>query len=190
MTGAQELVLTSGHRVTAAAGASGDARRDAPLEVIVLHTTTKATLQALRTAARLAEGLAARIRLLVLEIVPYPLPLDEPQVPLEFTHRRFRTVAADTSIDTQVDIRLGRDKAQMLESALKPHSLVVLAAKGGWWPTAETRLAKRLERMGHQVVVCRAETVKNRDKRLYSNETASKREGFVRRVPALQHPFN
>jgi hypothetical protein len=42
----------------------------------------------------------------------------------------------------------------MLESALKPHSLVVLAAKSGWWPTAEKRLAKRLEHLGHQVVVC------------------------------------
>jgi hypothetical protein len=127
---------------------------ETPLEVIVLHTTTNATLQALRTAAGLAEGLAARIRLLVLEIVPYPLPLNTPQVPVEFTQRRFRTVASDTSIDTQVDIRLGRDKAQMLESALRPHSLVVLAAKSGWWPTAEKRLAKRLEHMGHQVVIC------------------------------------
>lgn len=127
---------------------------DAPLEVIVLHTTTNATLQALRTAARLAEGLAAHIRLLVLEIVPYPLPLNTPQVPVDFTQRRFRTVASDTSIDTHVDIRLGRDKAQMLESALKPHSLVVLTAKSGWWPTAEKRLAKRLEHQGHQVVVC------------------------------------
>jgi hypothetical protein len=42
----------------------------------------------------------------------------------------------------------------MLESALKPHSLVVMAAKTAWWPTAEKRLAKRLERIGHHVVVC------------------------------------
>lgn len=183
MMGAQELVLTSRHRVIAAA----EVHRDAPLEVIVLHTTTSATLQALRTAARLAEGLAVRIRLLVLEIVPYPLPLDEPQVPLEFTHRHFRTVALESKIETGVDIRLGRDKAQMLESALKPHSLVVMAAKTGWWPTAEKRLAKRLERLGHQVVVCSAETLKNRGRHPYSNDTASKREELVRRVPTFQH---
>jgi len=150
MMGGQELVLASGHRAAKPADACGDK----PLEVIVLHTTTKATLQALRTAARLAEGLAAHIRLLVLEIVPYPLPVSAPPVPVEFTHRRFRTVALETKIDTDVDIRLGRDKAQMLESALKPHSLVVMAVKTGWWPSAEKRLAKRLERTGHQVVVC------------------------------------
>lgn len=146
----QERTLTNRRRVIAQHETHGDA----PLEVIVLHTTTNATLQALRTAARLAEGLAARIRLLVLETVPYPLPVNNPQVPVEFTKRHFRTVALDTSIDTHVDIRLGRDKKQMLESALKPHSLVVMAAKKGWWPTAESRLAKRLERLGHQVVVC------------------------------------
>jgi hypothetical protein len=150
MMGAQELVLTRRRQAIAPAETHGEA----PLEVIVLHTTTKATLQALRTAARLAEGLAARIRLLVLETVPYPLPLNSPQVPMEFTHRHFRTVALETKIDTDVDIRLGRDKVQMLESALKPHSLVVIAAKTGWWPSAEKRLAKRLERTGHQVVVC------------------------------------
>ena len=149
-------MLTNRHRVIA----HENARSDAPLEVVVLHTTTSATLQALRTAARLAEGLAARIRLLVLETVPYPLPVNTPQVPVEFTERRFRTVASETSIDTRVDIRLGRDQAEMLESALEPHSLVVVAAKGGWWPTAQKRqakrLAKRLERLGHQVVVCSA----------------------------------
>jgi len=154
MMGAQELVLAGRHRTIATQGANNDASGEAPLEVIVLHTTTSATLRALRTAARLAEGLAARIRLLVLEIVPYPLPVAAPPVPLEFTHRRFRTVALETKIDTDVDIRLGRDKAQMLESALKPHSLVVMAAKTGWWPNAEKRLARRLENLGHQVVVC------------------------------------
>jgi hypothetical protein len=150
MMGAQELLLTSRHSVATPA----DPRGDSPLEVIVLHTTTGATLQALRTAARLAEGLAARIRLLVLEVVPYPLPVSAPPVSSEFTHRHFRTVALETKIETDVDIRLGRDKTQMLESALKPRSLVVIAAKSRWWPSAEKRLAKRLERTGHQVVVC------------------------------------
>ena len=162
MLGAQELVLTNRHRAIAPLDAHvdshADAQGDAPLEVVVLHTTTSDTLQALRTAARLAEGLAARIRLLVLETVPYPLPVNAPQVQEEFTKRRFRTVASATTVDTRVDIRLGRDKAQMLESALAPHSLVVMAAKSGWWPTAQKRqakrLAKRLELLGHQVVVC------------------------------------
>jgi hypothetical protein len=158
MLGAQELVQTSRPRPAPPVNQPVCRLGEAPLEVVVLHSTTSATLHALRTAAQLAEGLAARIRLLVLETVPYPLPVNTPQVPVEFTQRRFRTVAAETSIDTRVDIRLGRDKTQMLESALRPHSLVVLSAKHSWWPTAQRRrarrTAKRLELLGHQVVVC------------------------------------
>jgi hypothetical protein len=121
------------------------------LEVFVLHTTTKATLRSLRTAAELAAGLTACIRLLVLEVVPYPLEIDSPGVPLEFTQRRFRTVVSEARVDTLIDIRLGRDRQAMLESALKPGSLVVLERGARW--TAEHRLAKRLQRLGHQVVL-------------------------------------
>lgn len=122
------------------------------LEVVVLHTSIKETLEALRTAARLADGLAAQIRLLVLEPVPYPLPMDHPPVELEFTKLRFWTVAADARVETRVDIRLGRDYRSMLESALHPRSLIVVGGRRGWWLAQRCRLANRLERLGHHVV--------------------------------------
>lgn len=122
------------------------------MEIVVLHTTVTETLQALKTAAHLASGLSARIRLLVLEIVPYPLPLDRPNVPLPFTRRRFRTLAASSSAETNIDIHLVRDPDKTIESVLEPHSVVVMGARRSWWPNAHTRVAKRLERMGHQVV--------------------------------------
>ncbi len=120
------------------------------LEVVVLHTTTQATLESLKTAAGLAAGLAARIRLLVLEVVPYPLDVETPRVPVEFTRKRFWTVASEARVDTLIDIRLGRDSRRMLEAALKPGSLVVLE-RGAWW-TSKYWLARRLEKLGHQVV--------------------------------------
>ncbi|MGA3201270.1 MAG: hypothetical protein ABSF12_02120 [Bryobacteraceae bacterium] len=124
----------------------------ATMEIVVLHTTIAETLQALKTAARLADGLSARIRLLVLEVVPYPLPLDRPHVPLAFTRRRFRTLAANSSIETNIDIHLVRDPDQTIESILEPHSVVVMGAHRSWWPNAHSRVAARLERLGHQVV--------------------------------------
>jgi len=133
-------------------GKAGSETSDCSLEVIVLHTTTAGTLKALRTAAGFAEGLAARIRLLVLQVVPYPLSLNAPDVPVTFTRRRFRTIAADANIETHIDIRFGRDQAQMLAGSIKPRSVVVLGGRRRWWPTAESRLAKRLERQGHQVM--------------------------------------
>lgn len=125
---------------------------DSSLEVVVLHTTTPGTLRALQEAARLANGLAAQIRLLVLQVVPYPLPLDEPPVPLEFTRNRFRTVASDVPIETEVDIRIGRDRQHMLGSILQPRSVVVLGDRPGWWPSEQKRLVKWLTGRGHQVV--------------------------------------
>jgi len=125
---------------------------EATLEIVVLHTTVSETLQALKTAANLAQGLSARIRLLVLEVVPYPLPIDRPNVPLPFTKRRFRTLAANSSVETNIDIHLVRDPDKTIESILEPHSVVVMGAHRSWWPNAHARVAKRLERLGHQVI--------------------------------------
>jgi len=125
-----------------------------PLELVVLHTTTQGTLHALRTAADLAQGLGARIRLLVLQAVPYALPLTEPNVSLEFTQRRFRTLAAGSGVDTYVDIRLGRDRETMLKSAVERDSVVVVGKlRKHLWFSKENRLVKQLKRMGYQVVV-------------------------------------
>ncbi len=126
----------------------------ATMEIVVLHTTVAETLAALKTAARLAGGLSARIRLLVLEVVPYPLPLDRPNVPLPFTHRRFRTLSSslETSIETNIDIHLVRDPDKAIESVLEPNSVVVMGTRRSWWPSAHRRVAKRLARLGHQVV--------------------------------------
>lgn len=135
-----------------AAHARSIVAQQASLEVVVLHTTTTETLEALKTAAHLARGLSGRIRLLVLEVVPYPLPLDRPTVPLPFTQRRFRTLADNATIETNVDIHLVRDRTCSIEAMLEPHSVIVMAIHRTWWPSAQCRLAKHLERAGHQVV--------------------------------------
>jgi hypothetical protein len=132
-------------------GLSAGSGAEGAFEVVVLYTTVPGTLESLRRAADLAEGLAARIRLLVLTVVPYPLTMESPAVPLPFARRRFITLANEARVDTLVDIRLGRDEERMLEAALKPGSLVVLERRK-WWPARERRLARRLQRLGHNVV--------------------------------------
>ena len=127
----------------------------ATMEVVVLYTTVPETLQALKMAAHLAHDLSARIRLLVLEVVPYPLPLDQPAVTLPFSRQRFRTLAENApravKVDTEVDIHLVRDPHEAIESILEPHSVVVLGGRRTWWPSAQGRLARRLKRSGHSV---------------------------------------
>lgn len=122
------------------------------LEIVVLHTTTKETLTALKTAATLAQGLSAQIRLLVIQTVPYPLPLDHPSVPLSFTRRRFCTLAEHAAIETSVDIQLVRDVLDNIGRLLPPNSVVVVGVHRTWWPSATKKFARRLEALGHQVV--------------------------------------
>jgi hypothetical protein len=74
-------------------------------------------------------------------------------VTLPFTRRRFRTLAEDVAVETNIDIHLVRDPDKTIESILKPYSVVVMGGRRTWWPNAHSRVAKRLERLGHQVVL-------------------------------------
>ena len=127
------------------------------LEISVVFTSVDATLAALKEAADLAASLGGRITLIVPQVVPYPLPLTSPPVLVDFNERRLRVIASQSLVETRVSIYLCRDPLETLQSILKPHSLVVIGSRKKWWPTAETRLAKKLRHLGHQVVVTERE---------------------------------
>src|ERR1035438_6446637 len=92
--------------------------RRSTLEVTVVFTKVPATLRALKMAAELAQNLNGRIRLLVPQEVPYPLPLERPTVSAEFHRRRLQTLASQGSIDTRVELCLCRDRYDALFWAL------------------------------------------------------------------------
>lgn len=131
----------------------------AALEVIVLFTDVPSTLGALRTATQLVQGLAARVRLLVLHCVPYPLPLDQPPISLKFLGRHFRALVescdvetSGRSVETTADVYLCRDQWETLRTRLTPHSVVVIGKRSHWWPRPEDQLARKLRAAGHHVV--------------------------------------
>lgn len=123
-----------------------------PLQITVLFTDIQHTLDALKIAGQLAHDLHSDIRLVVPQVVPYPLPLTTPPVMLEFTERRFRVIAAEQATDVHVEIYLCRDVNEMLGHALSPNSTVIIGGAENWWPTTEKRLARRLRRQGHEVI--------------------------------------
>ncbi|MBZ5581409.1 MAG: hypothetical protein LAQ30_04245 [Acidobacteriia bacterium] len=127
------------------------------LDISVVFTSVRPTVLALKQAGALARPLAARITLVVPQIVPYPLPLESPPVLLDFNERRFFTIASESHVDTTVRIYLCRDQWEALRRILAPRSLVVLGGRKRWWPAAEARLAKRLRRIGHEVVIVETE---------------------------------
>ncbi len=126
----------------------------ARMEVAVIYAGMNQTLAALRAAARLAQGLVTRIRLIVPQPIPFPAQLDEPPVRKDFAERQFRTLAEKSGIETHVEIRLCREWETGAIDGLKPGCIVIMGARMRWWPGArERRLARALRKGGHQVLL-------------------------------------
>ena len=71
------------------------------ITIFVLFTGVGKTLDALWSAGRLARDLDAHIEIIVSEIVPYPLPLDEPPVLRPFWNHRYRTIVEQAGINLE-----------------------------------------------------------------------------------------
>ena len=102
----------------------------------------------------LADNLGARIRIIVPQVVPFPLPLSEPTIKPEFTANRIHAMLSQDPIDTAVDVQvcLCREKLNAPISILKAHSLVLIGGRPRFWPTEESRFARVLRRCGHEVM--------------------------------------
>jgi len=126
---------------------------DQKLDIAVVFTYVESTLAALKEAGNLANSLGARITLVVPQVVPYPLPLETPPVLVEFNEHRFRVIASESLVETNVQIYLCRDRLEMLLRMLSPNSLVVIGGPKKWWPTTEKLMARRLRQAGHKVIL-------------------------------------
>lgn len=125
---------------------------DQKLNIAVVFTSVESTLPALKEAGNLANSLGARIKLMVPQVVPYPLPLETPPVLVEFNENRFRVMASQSPVETSVQVYLCRNRLDALTSALNPGSIVVLGGKKRWWPTKDELLARQLRRAGYEVL--------------------------------------
>ena len=76
---------------------------------------------------------------------------------LDFSERRFSVIADKSPVETTVRLYLCRDRLETLTKVLSPHSLVVLGGRKRWWPTSEKRLAGKLRRAGHEVILAETE---------------------------------
>jgi hypothetical protein len=131
---------------------------DHRLEISVVATSPDAGSAALERAAALTGSLSARITLIVPQIVPFPLPLSSPPVLLDFQESRLRRIASKSPVETVVRIYLCRDPWEVLQTVLMPHSLIVLGSRRKWrLLRRENRLARRLRKAGHDVIVADSE---------------------------------
>jgi hypothetical protein len=126
-------------------------------EVIVLFTTHAGTVAALKMASQLSATLCARLKVLILYVVPLTLPLERRALPEGFLENQVRALRRDFPEEISTDLHLCRHPRQILHEVLLPHSLIVLGGRKRWWPSEEQRLARMLRKEGHRVILAECE---------------------------------
>ena len=134
-------------------GVAESSARAGEFRVFVAHTSRDLTKASLSAITALTRHLSARVTLLAVQIVPFPLPLDRPDVAPQFVERELAALAREVEVPVDVQVVIARDLDTGLHLGLTTSSLVVVAARKRWWPNAEVRLARSLARAGHSVAV-------------------------------------
>jgi len=136
---------------------AGDQIADEPgnacrhLKIFVPYTTPDLTRDALAGASGLAADLRVEAVLVAVREIPYPLPLDYPDVQPALLIEKLMALAEGMSCPVRIELILARSKSDALRRAIRPGSLVLIAAKRHWWRTGEERLARTLARAGCSV---------------------------------------
>jgi hypothetical protein len=126
-------------------------QQNARLDLVIPFTTPELTMAAVQAANRLGEGLDAGIRLLKIQVVPWPLQLNQSPVPKEFLTAQLQRFGSP--VPMKREIRFAREFEPGLRGALNEHSLVILATHKRPWRTRTEHLAAQLRRDGYNVVI-------------------------------------
>lgn len=132
-------------------GIGAPAAHVAELDVVVPFTTPALTQAALDAVGSMASGLNAAIRLIRVQVVPYPLQINESPVFVEFLKKQLAGISSHLPV--AAEIRLARSMEDALLGILGSDSVVMLAAPKRPWKTRNERLAAALRRAGHKVVL-------------------------------------
>ena len=127
------------------------------MPVFVIFTSMNRTRKALEKASQLGKPFKRGIEILVMQIVPFFLPLDEPPVPFEFIVRRLEEMADDVTERTRISAYLCRDLLESLKRILNRNCPVVMGIRKSWWPTRDMRLSRKLRHAGYNVILVETE---------------------------------
>jgi hypothetical protein len=122
------------------------------LDLQLVVTRLSVAREALANASAYASGLDARITILAAQVVPYPLPLEEPPVQTGILEKALGALAAEQPVETAVEIYLCRDRWETMRQVLKRESIVMMAGRRRWWLSTEARFASALRKVGHRVL--------------------------------------
>jgi hypothetical protein len=131
------------------------AEHEAELDLVVPFTTPELTKAALDAANRMGGGLNATLRLVKVQVVPFPLDLHESPVYIDFLKNQLAQFQSELPVAGE--IRLAREFEAGLLGALGRDSVVILATPKRPWKTRNESLAATLRRAGHKVVLTNKE---------------------------------
>ncbi|HEX4274975.1 MAG TPA: hypothetical protein VHZ74_06455 [Bryobacteraceae bacterium] len=138
------------------------ASSETTLDLVVPVTTPDLTRAALDAANRMGMGLNATLRLIKIQVVPFPMDLSQSPVYLDFLKSQLQRY--ESELPVAGEIRLARELEPGLLGTLSPNSIVVLATGKRLWRTRNERLAAALRRAGHKVVLVSRDGVSREDK--------------------------
>jgi hypothetical protein len=123
----------------------------AELDLVVPFTTPELTRAALNAANRVGAGLNATLRLVRVQVVPFPLDLNQSPVYIDFLKDQMAQFQSDLPVAGE--IRLAREFEAGLLGTLGRESVVILATPKRMWRTRNEVLAATLRRAGHKVIL-------------------------------------
>ena len=123
------------------------------IELVVPFTDPETTREVLQRAVGLTAGLNARIMLVAVHTLPYPLPFVCPTATHAFLVDQLLELANGCELPVASEVVLARSREEGFRHALKADSTVIVGAHRRPWRTSEERLAKTLAADGHRVIL-------------------------------------
>jgi len=124
---------------------------DRGLAAYVIFTNFEETRLSLSAANRLAHDLSMRLVVMAAQVVPYPVPLDDPPVSTEFTRELLMRLVR--GVEAEIKLYLCRDRNETIRHALPRGSVVVIGTRKHRWWDRDHVLARQLRRDGHQLML-------------------------------------
>ena len=125
--------------------------------IYVVFTSLDGTRTAVEKAGQFMDFSNHAIEVLGVQSVPYALPLEKPQVPLEVFTGHLKEIAEEFPQIKKVSAYLCRDELETLKQVLKPPCPVVMGVRKTWWPDHDKHLAQKLRHAGYDVILIEME---------------------------------
>ena len=123
------------------------------IELVIPFTEPELTRAVMQRAVSLAAGLEARICLIAVHALPYPLPFICPSATHAFLVDQLLDLAGDCALPVASQVVLARSREEGFRDALQSEATVLVGTRPRLWRTSEERLAKMLAADGHRVML-------------------------------------